>query len=236
MDEERKIPVWVWIGLGCLIPIVLVVILFGGAAFWGYRTVKHITTDTPEERAVRAKEILGCAAIPEGYYPVISLRVPFLAEFTMLGDRPVEFKKGHADHPVRERGFFYVNSIKGNRGEADLRKMIEGKADIGEMTSEGGLHVGHDLETIRRGEFPLGTGTVYYAANRGSVDAQGSPVKGIVTLFHVVCPGDQRTRVGAWFGPDPKPGEPIATADFTGSQADEAQIRSFLSNFSLCPR
>lgn len=233
--EERKVPVWVWIGLGCLIPVLLVAALLGGAAFWGYRTVKHITSDTPEERAERAKAILGCEKIPEGYYPVLTLSVPFLADFTMLGDKPPVFKEGKGD-AIDQRGFFFVNSIRGDRGGQDVRAFIEGKADAGEITGKGGFRVGHDLELIRRGEFAHGPGTLHFAANRGSMSAEGKAIKGIVTLFYVECPGDARNRMGAWFGPDPQPDEPVASADFTGSAADEGKIREFLGNFSLCPK
>jgi len=235
MNEERKTPVWVWIGLGCLIPVVLVAVLIGAAGFWGYKTVKQVTSATPEERAERAMKILGCEKIPEGYYPAFSITVPFLAEFTMLGDKAPEFKGGKGD-AVKERGFFYVNSIKGNDDGKNLKDYVEGKAEANEITSQGGLQVGHDLELIRRGQFPFGPGTLRYAANRGSVTAEGKHVKGLVTIFFVECPADTRVRMGAWFGPDPRPGEPAASADFSGSQADEKEIQAFLSHFSLCPK
>jgi hypothetical protein len=234
-DGEKKTPVWVWIGLGCLIPCILVAVLVGGLAFFGYRTVKHMTSDTPEQREQSAKAILGCDRIPDGYYPQFTMSIPFIADFTMLGDHPFDPKeKGRTS--LGERGFFYVNSIKGNDQGRQARAIVEGKEDPSVLTQQGGLRVGA-LEPIRRGSFAAenGRGTILYSANRGDLTASNKPVKGLVTLFFVDCPTDKRTRFGTWFGPDPKAAEPIATADFSGTPADETTLRAFLSNFSLCP-
>jgi hypothetical protein len=235
-SDEKKTPVWVWIGLGCLIPVVLIAVLIGGVAFVGYKTVKHVTADTPEEREASAKKILGTTTIPEGYYPQFTLSIPFIADFTLLGDHPFD-PKADRRGALGERGFFYVNSIKGNDQGRQARDIVEGKADakdVSNITGQGGLRVGA-LELIRRGSFPAGKGTVLYAANRGDVTSSNKPVKGLVTLFFVDCPSDKRTRFGTWFGPDPKADEPIAAADFSGTPADEGAIRAFLGNFSFCP-
>ncbi len=231
--QEKKTPVWVWIMLGCLIPVVLIAALIGGVAFVGYRTVKHVTADTPEQRAERALAILGCDKIPDGYFAQVSVSIPFIADFTMLGDRPFDPKQPHNTAPG-ERGFFYVNSIQGNDKARHARDIVEGNGDATSITGQGGIRVGA-LELIRRGSFVLGPGTIHYSANRGDLIARNKPVKGLVTLFFVDCPSDKRTRFGTWFGPDPKAAEPVATADFSGTPADEAALQAFLAPFSFCP-
>lgn len=233
-EQEKKTPIWLWIGLGCLIPVILIVGLLGGVAFFGYRTVKNITGDTPEQRTERAKAILGCDQLPDGYFPQLTVSIPFIADFTMLGDKPFDPKSG--SHPAPgERGFFYVNSIKGTEQGRQARDVVEGTGDPSEITAQSGLRFGA-LELIRRGSFAAGPGTVHYSANRGDLSSRNKPVTGLVTLFFVDCPTDKRTRFGTWFGPDPKAAEPVATADFSGTPADEAALREFLARFSFCPK
>src|SRR6185436_17519625 len=115
-EGDKKTPAWVWIAVGCSIPVVILILLFGGTLFFGYRMAKQIAQDTPEQRAERAKDFLGATAIPDGYYPALSISVPFLFEMTMLSDRPFDALKDKNQHgpAFHERGLIYVKSIRGN--------------------------------------------------------------------------------------------------------------------------
>ncbi len=60
--------------------------------------------------------------------------------------------------------------------------------------------------------------------------------RGIVTMLMPQCPHETRLRFGLWFGPDPSEGQPVAEADFAGTNADPAAMQEFLGHFQLCPK
>lgn len=231
-EDEKKTPTWVWIVVGCSIPVVLMIILFGGMVFFGYRVANQLK-GTPEQRGEQAKEVLGAKAIPEGYYPAISLSVPFLFEMTMLSDRQIDFVKDKDKGPAfDEKGLIYVKSIRGNN-EKKLRDFIDGKADPSEMLGQGNVRLGR-LEPIGRGEMEGAGGVLHWASNRGNLTAHGKNIDGLVDLIYVECKGDSKFRLAVWFGPDPHKGQDLATANYSGTPADESEIRGFMSQFSLC--
>jgi hypothetical protein len=220
--------------VGCSIPVVLILILFGGALFFGYRMASQITDDSPENRSARARDVLGCEAIPEGYHPAITLSVPFLFEMTMLSDRPFEPTSKDKSPPFEEKGLIYVKSIRGNN-EQKLRDFIDGKADPAELLGQGNIRIGK-LEPIARGEVEGAGGILHWASNRGTMQAHGKNIDGLVSLVYVECKGDSRFRLAVWFGPDPNKDVEIAKADYAGTAASEGQIQAFMSQFSLCDR
>jgi hypothetical protein len=240
--EEKKTSPWVYVGIGCAIPVLLIAILFGATLFWGWRMAKQVTTENPVERAERVKQVLGAQTIPEGYYPALSLSIPFLMDLAILGDRPVDFsakddtKEGKEKRkPFDKQGFIFVNAIRGNRGRT-IRDYIDGKADASEILQAGNVRLG-DPEEIGRGSFPLADDaghTAHFITNRGTVMAEGQRVKGLATLLYFDC-GDKRFRLGIWFGPDPTAGGPIgAPAAYAGTQADESAIKEFVAHFAPC--
>jgi len=233
-QEEKRTSPWVFVAIGCSIPLLLIVILFGATAFWGWKLKRQIVDDTPDQRAARVKQILGCEEIPGGYHPILTVSVPFLMDLAILSDRPADFKEEHRD-PFDKEGFIYVNAIRGRKGRS-LRDYVEGKADSSEFFNQGNVQIG-EREEIGRGSFPMDGATAYYVTNRGTLSAEGKAMKGLVSLIYFECPRDQRFRVGVWFGPDPRAGQPPGTpADYAGSHADEAKIREFVAPLAPCGR
>lgn len=56
----------------------------------------------------------------------------------------------------------------------------------------------------------------------------------LMTFFSFDCPGDNRARLGIWFGPDPAPGRPNAEVDLAGTIGDPEKIREFVGHFEPC--
>ena len=77
-------------------------------------------------------------------------------------------------------------------------------------------------------------GDVRYVAHRGRFSTEHGQVDGIVTMLLIDCAERKRTRIGIWFGPDPDPEGAAEDLDLTGTNADEAEIGSFLDHFSFC--
>ena len=231
--EEKKTPAWVWIAVGCSIPIVLIIVLIGGVGFFGYRVAKQMKSDTPEQRAERVMATLGCREIPEGYFPAVSLSVPFLFQMAMLSDRP--FDPNEKDHTTsKEKGLIYVKSIRG-QNEKKVRDFIDGKADPSELLGQGNIRLGK-LKPIGRGSFEGAGGTLHWVSNQGDLQAHGNNIDGLVSLVYVECPGDSKFRLAIWYGPDPNAGKESAPPSYAGTMADADEIRTFMSQFSLCGR
>jgi hypothetical protein len=97
----------------------------------------------------------------------------------------------------------------------------------------------HDREFLRRGRIVSGGAggagePLLYSASRSEMNVQGQSISGISSLFLVDCPNRDRTRLGLWFGPDPHPEQPAATADVTGSPADPKALAEFAGHFRFC--
>jgi hypothetical protein len=75
---------------------------------------------------------------------------------------------------------------------------------------------------------------VLYLAQRGALQIHQGHTRGVNDLLLVDCPQDRRMRMGIWFGPDPDPQAPVATANFEGTPADEKALAAFLGHFHLC--
>jgi hypothetical protein len=89
-------------------------------------------------------------------------------------------------------------------------------------------------EVIGNGKVTAGGTELVYSARRGVVTTEGDRKDGLFNFFLATCPGDQRTRIGIWFAPDPKPAAPVAEVDWTGTPADPQALKAFGDHFRFC--
>jgi hypothetical protein len=228
----KKTSPWVYVGIGCGVALLLAILGAVGVGFLAYRKGKQIEAEMkdPAARAAKVREVLG-GDVPEGYYPVFSMSVPFLMDMAMLGDHPPD-EKG-APNRRMDRGFIYVQSLSTGQQQNELKRYFEGKADDAEALRRTNIHI-DAKETIRRGRLDIPGQETLYLAQRGSLAMNESRSHGLTTLLLIDCPQDARQRLGIWFGPDPAPDEPVEKVDWSGSVADEAAARDFLGHFRLC--
>lgn len=134
-----------------------------------------------------------------------------------------------------QQGFVYVRVLSGGVNEKELRDYFEGRTTDDSVLRRNKLdiHV-RDQEVIRRGVVQTNGYSVLYLAQRGALQIHQGHTRGVNDLLLVDCPQDQRMRMGIWFGPDPDPQTPVATANFQGSPADETALSAFLGHFHLC--
>lgn len=228
----KKTSPWVYVAIGCGGALLLAVLAVVGVVVLAVRKGKQIEADMkdPVARSAKVREVLG-GEIPPGYYPIVSISVPFLMDMAMLGDHPPD-EKGQPSKNL-DRGFVYVNTLTTGGQQDELKRYFEGKIDDAEALRRSNIHI-DAKETIRRGSVDLPGQETLYLAQRGSLAMNEHRSQGLTTLVFVDCPQDTRQRMGIWFGPDPAPGEAVASVDWSGSVADEAAIRDFMGHFKLC--
>lgn len=247
MADARKIGLG--IAAGCAVIVGLMAISAGACGVWLWREGQRIQSEMtdPGVRRDKVLEVLRTDRIPDGYYPMAAMSVPFVMEMAMLTDRAPD-AQGEVEG-FDERGFIYVQMLGVGQDEQQLRDFFEGRTDDEGVLADNGMNI--DVEEILdRGVFDLEEARVMFVTQRGSVAVQGNRGAGLTGLALIDCPDDERRRVALWFGPDPAAAD--AAADPEGEAGEEAQagsalvrqlegtpadpeaLREFLANFRYC--
>ena len=233
--KKKETSPWVYIGCGCAGLVILAMAAFSALTFFAYRKGKEIekTWSDPKAREEKAREVLVYDKLPEGYYPLGGMSIPFVMDMAILGDDPPPAGTKPDDHEgFKERGFLYFKMRQMGKGNREMRDYMAGKGD-----QPSWLKGNADLETqevLGRGEVDAAGQKIIYTASRGELKQHGRRTEGISTMMMIDCPQDKRVRFGLWFGPDPKPGEPADKLDLAGTNADPEEIRKFASHFKFC--
>ena len=234
MTRDDRTSPWVYVGIGCAAAVVLGILAVAGVAFVGYRWAKDVERSfkDPVARTERAKEVLGCEELPEGYHAIGAFRIPFLVEVALLSDREPSSEKRH---DLGERGLVYARFLRMFPGQKqELREYLEGKRERTDVLVRTDIRIGSG-PVIRRGAMDLeGGARLLYAVQRGRIEVEGRPGGGIAAMMLVECPDDEILRFAIWFGPEPADARPGESPDLAGTPGDEAEIRAFLSHFALC--
>jgi len=244
--QERGTSPWVYIGIGCLAAVLLLVAVVVGLGYIGYRTVRGTieAMEDPVARADAAMRILGVDELPDGYYPMVGMSIPFLVETAVLSDQPPDETGGVPG--FRERGFIYVKTLRFGEQEQELRDFFDGKIEDPEALRQFSIDLDID-EMLGRGTFEEDDRTLRWAAYRGEIaaDQPGGGAgedgrrgrqrqQGLNAMVLIECPEDERLRFGIWFGPDPDPEAAAGSPALLGTPADGAAIQSFMSHFNVC--
>ena len=232
MAAERRSP-WLYALFGCLGLVAVIVVVIGVLTFVGVRTARNIAADNedPERRGQRALEILGADEVPGGYHAVAVVSVPFVIDMAILSDLPSGAEPWAGE--FGERGFYYVQALWGGD---DLRAFFDGETSEAQTLLDMGLEL--DLEeNLERGGLDRRDVAARWATFRGStMFGPGEEIGELVTLIEFDCPGDERMRMGIWFGPAGETGgagetqERQATDSIPGSDA----IAAFLEPIRPC--
>jgi hypothetical protein len=227
LNQQKKTSPWVYVAIGCVGIVVLGLAGVGTVTYLGYRKMKQFGEEMkdPRAREAKVKAVLGAEQLPDGYYPVIGLSIPFFMDMAMLSDEPPG-----ADGQLREMGersFIYMNMLGQGKDQQELREYFEGKRDDAEALRRINVNV-RGKEVLKRGVIDQEGHQVLYLAQRGDVSIQGKRRSGITTTLLVQCPKDSRMRMGIWLGPD------AGEDDLAGTPADEAAIKTFMSHFRPC--
>lgn len=227
---------WVYIGCGCAGLVILGMAAMAGFTWFAYRKGKEIeqTWSDPKAREQKSKEVIAYNQLPEGYYPLGALSIPFLFDMAMFGDDPPPDGATPDDHEgFKERGFLYFK-LRMVGDEKELRDYMSGKGKEPDWMTKGGGPDVRNQEVLGRGELEAAGQKLFYTASRGEVNHDGRHQDGITTMMMIDCPNDKRVRFGLWFGPDPSPGTPAGQVDLAGTNGDPEEIRKFASHFRFC--
>lgn len=235
------------LGCGCavLVGLALTVVVGASVATWRAERRFERMRDDPDRRRAAVREVLPHREPPPGYRPVGTLVMPFgLLKMALLADA-APGADGGGEHV--ERALFFVDMPDWMGREQALREVFEGKAE-----PAGGIrHSEVEFEAreeLGRGKVTTGGAEVLYYARRGTLsiddarfglgseeeEAPRREMEGIATMLLFDCAGDDRLRLGLWFGPDPAPDLSPAEADLSGTPADPAAMRALLGHFVLC--
>ena len=232
MVAERRSP-WVYVLLGCLGVLVLGALVVGGLVFFGVRTARNMAADNedPERRRERALEILGADEAPGGYHAVGVISVPFVLDMAVLSDLAPGAEPWAGE--FGERGFYYIQT---RWGGDDLRAFFDGETSEALALRNMGLEI--DLEeNLGRGDLTREDVAARWATFRGStMFGPGEQIGELVTLIEFDCPGDERMRMGVWFGPAAESRGADATANHDGADSTpgSAAIAAFLEPIHPC--
>jgi hypothetical protein len=234
--ERTRISPWVWVGVGCLVPVLLIVAVVVGFGAWGYFQLRELqeTMENPVARNEAAARTLGTDALPDGYHAMMSMAAPFgIMSTTMITDREPD-ADGDLDR-FGEHGFVYFDTTGMGQRSQRLRDYVAGEGDEPEFFSQNPIRL-NAREVIARGAIEEAGRTLRWVTYRGEVGGglQRNYDRGLGALVMFDCQNSDRVRMGIWFGPDPSPETPPDETAYTGTVADPGAMQRFVAPFRVC--
>lgn len=239
--EEKKSSAFKWLLGGCLtvsgVGVLAVVVAF----FFGFRYCSDVTKQNqdPATREATAKQVLGAEALPEGYFPMFTLALPFkTGDMVVLTDRPPDPSgaiKKPGDHML-----MYFRSRFGGEKIKKFENFVNGQGDDPKIMADANVHVSSS-EILDRGVIEGGPDPLLFFASRGKIEMQNQPgvhtnedEPAILSVVMPRCQGLEGIRVGVWVARDPLPGQPLTAEQLAGTPGDKAAVGAFFKNFQLC--
>ena len=222
--QQRSGSPWKLVRRGCVALALATGVTIVVFLFVGHRMAREVREqmDDPALRLAGAREVLHAESLPEGFEATLAITVPLLGRVVVLEG---------AQQPLGDNGelgpgrlFLYLESRGSQPTDSwaeDLDRLLEVR---GLELEPGPLLANGKIETL-----------AYRAIQaRLRQRPQGEwPV--LAALVDVRCWADEGiVRFGVWIEPDPAAGWPAEEVDYTGTVADPAAIRDFMSGFRFC--
>jgi hypothetical protein len=185
-------------GVAAVLAVVAIVAVITLLAHKGQKFAESMAD--PAARAEKVASILGSEDLPDGYYPMLGVSIPFVMDLAMLTDQEPDASGEPKD--FHERGFIYLDSRAFAGQRQDLIDYLQGADKRPDFFDNVNVDVELDFEhPVQRGRFDIGGTEHLFAAYRGEFDTGGESIEGLQVLTYVAC-DDDRLRLGINFGPD----------------------------------
>lgn len=257
MTRKRSTSPWIYVGCGCLTLILIVVAVVVGGGFVGYSKMRGYVEDLndPERRNVRALELLGADQMPEGYFTLFFVPVPWVFDFVMLTDSEAanqtleEIDQEIDPDLLSGHIFFYLRSSSVTDQETFgvvRRDLGDGQVRI-EVSDQRFI----SRQQIGQGTLTLGRQELHWTGHRGAFeDERGEQFEGIYSVIEVSC-NDNAVRSAVWFqstteenveveGVEALDGaaspEAVEAIEIIGSPAHADTLEEFMGHFDLCAK
>lgn len=260
---KKGIPAWVWIGCGCLLFPLAIVVAVGGFGFFAVNYGKGVIDKMadPEKRTAAAIEALGAKSLPEGwhvrtYFGLFGFNMVALGDGTPppppAGDTFEEKARSVENLDLgnladNQRIFFYMKLDKNN--ENTIEEILNGKSRGGNgMNLDLGVRF-NDARELSRGDLQVAGQRVAFVGKAGTLETKhGANERVVYSELSFDCP-DQIRRLAIFFerqagegqlkgarpdGYPPAEAAPDAAAAFAGTPADPGTLQPFLDHFAVC--
>ncbi len=235
MEPRKSSSPWKWVLLGCGLALVAAIGIIAALGYGTYRWGKSMeaTMKDPVAREAEVLKVLGCANLPEGYYAVTAISIPFIMDMAVLSDQPPT--TGGRPGRMGERGLIFMRIIAMGKQEKELEDYFEGRSQDAEPLRRSGIHIDSSEVLKREVLEPKGTNPrLRYLVQRGSLSQSGRRSQGLITIILPACPSKSKRTMLIWAGPDPTSGGSLDQALIPGTVADEDAIAGMVGQFRLC--
>ena len=244
MSPKKSTSPWIYVGCGCLAFILIMVAVVVGGGYFGFTKIKGYVEDLedPERRNARALELLGAESLPEGYYTLFFLPVPWVFDFVMLTDsesanQSLEAIEQDVDAALLTGHiFFYLRaSIATDPNDENHFGVVQREMQDGRIRIEVSDQRFISEEELGSGQLQLGTQDIQWNGHRGAFTDEmgGTSAEGLFTVMNVSCPDDKAVRSAVWFR-KAEEGEALEDMVIEGSPADAVALEGFMGHFDLC--
>lgn len=241
MAKRRGTPLWVTIGCGCGLLVLLAIGGVVAAGFFGASAFKGYIEDMkdPATRTAKAAEILGAEQLPENYTAHIFLHIPWLVDMVVASDsEPVVIEDDNFElesDAIGQHLFVYFSLPRSDSMDhEDFERMLRGESHSDGFKTDIDIEIESGQE-LSRGSFDLGPQELSYVGHRGELELDGDDIEGIYSQVLIDCPDDDVTRAAVWFQRrDTLELDGIGISSGAGTPADEETLRQFMDQFNVC--
>lgn len=234
--EKKKPSPFAYVGCGCAMLVAVGILAVVGFFLFAGRQVEQFRTDMASDasRTATAQKLLGAQSLPPGYFSVLVLSVPMVADTVVLStyraDVPANHQKGEL------RIFQYMApKTSSPQGVESFAAYLEGRSQDTTVLARSKIHL-RPREVVSRGVLEFEGRQLRYLTQRGelmsSERGRPGPVLSALVLFD--CPGQTTLRMGLWTAPDPEPQTPLPRLDTAGTPVDVDALGRFMAFLNPC--